>query len=117
MLDLLRAWVLDSDLPHRQIEGQAGFSPGYLSQVLAGKIELKLVHIFALLEALDRSPAMLFQSLYGEDADQEVIALPDDRDVASVYGIGIESLERLRARLERCEDVLTELPDTVAREE
>ncbi len=114
----LRAQVEDSDLAHREIESCAGFTSGYLSQLLGGHIDLKLVHIFAIMEAVGRDPGVLFRSLYGasvrttEQGVAETLNLPEDRDLASVYGIGIESLGNLRARLERCEDVLTDLKDS-----
>ena len=117
ILGQLRVLIADRGDAHRAIEDHAGFSPGYLSQLLGGHIDLKLEHLFAILAAIEHPPSQLFRSLYGEHApavvrhEREGLTVPEDRDLASVFGLGIASLAHLRTRLERCEDVLTDLQD------
>lgn len=108
----LRDAVEDTDLGHAEIESRAGFSPGYLSQLFAANIELKITHVLALLAALEIDTAAFFQALFPRQRDTGGVHLPAHHDAASVYGFGIESLASLRQRLERFEDALCDLYDS-----
>ncbi len=112
IIAILRDAVADADLGHSEVESRAGFSPGYLSQLLAANIELKLSHILAILAALEIDAATFFQASFPQRRDAGDIHLPAHHDAASVYGFGIESLASLRQRLERFEDALCDLCDT-----
>lgn len=102
----MRDLVTDSDLGNRAIEARAGFSPGYLAQLLSGNLELKLSHVLAVVTAVGESPARFFRRLHPVAAASGTVDLAEDRDLARVCGFGIESLSRLRRRLERFEDAL-----------
>ncbi len=102
----------------RQVERRAGFSRGYLSQLLAGNVDLKVRHILSVLDALGIAPGQFFASLYprtGRAAlsafqnrhGQEAFTKADDLD--AFHELGIESLAGLRQRLERCERVVAQL--------
>jgi len=106
----------------REIEERAGMSRGYLSQILGGNVELKLRHLFLVLEALAIEPREFFSQVYpGQrfDAFQAIEKLwvqgsrPSDRqlrlELARLYGFGIETVLELRHRLETCEAALREL--------
>ncbi|MEM7349581.1 MAG: helix-turn-helix transcriptional regulator [Acidobacteriota bacterium] len=105
----------------QEIEQRAGFSSGYVSQMLNGHIEIKVRHLLVVLDAIEVRPAELFLQLYPRRRDRasEVLATFKRRsgrfesslarELARLYGYGIESLEDLEDRLERCEDVLSEL--------
>jgi len=53
-------------LTRKDLDQRLGAGPGYVSQVLKGRMELKLRHILAILRALDVEPALFFQTLYPE---------------------------------------------------
>lgn len=105
----------------RQIERQAGFSKGYLSQLMCGNIDLKYRHLLAVLAALDTPLHEFFADLYPLRPGRLLGALAHfrsrsnaiDREVrdqiARLYGIGLASLADLSERLDRCEDALDEL--------
>lgn len=105
----------------RQVEQRAGFSKGYLSQLLCGNIDLKYRHVLSVLDALDIPAYEFFADLYPERPSRLLGALarfrrqsqpidPQIREqIARLYGIGLASLEDLSERLDRCEDALEEL--------
>lgn len=121
LLKRLRVLIHVSARTQREIEQIAGFSRGYLSQILGGRAELKLRHLLMILEALDTCPADFFfqlfprrrnrvlQALDGLRRDSRRFEQPLILDLARLYGYGIESLEDLERRLERCEDALERL--------
>lgn len=106
LLGHLRDLVLDTDLPHRTIEHRAGLSPGYLAQLFAGNVDLKMAHVLGVLDAIGLPAASFFRALHPVPSAVRGVDLPADEELASVYGFGIESLERLRERLEHFEDAL-----------
>lgn len=113
----MRDLVADTDLSHRVLERRAALAPGYLAQILGGNIELKMRHVFSILDALGVQPAQFFRSLHAVPTSIEGIDLSLDEDLASVYGFGVESLERLRERLERFESAVGGLDVGDEREE
>jgi transcriptional regulator with XRE-family HTH domain len=121
LLDRLRVIVCLSPLRHREIEQRAGFSRGYLSQILCGNVELKFRHLITILDAVEVSPAELFAELYPRrrrTAAELLDSLPSGSrlredpfvaQLAQLFAFGIEALIDLYERLERCEDALYEL--------
>ncbi|MEM9557681.1 MAG: helix-turn-helix transcriptional regulator [Acidobacteriota bacterium] len=63
----LRRRVRSSTTNQRQIERQAGWSRGYLSQVLQGHISLTILHVMTVLDALDTPPERFFAELFGSE--------------------------------------------------
>jgi transcriptional regulator with XRE-family HTH domain len=66
----LRRLVLLSEQTQRSIEEKNGYTRGYLSQVLQGHITLTAEHVFAVLLALELSPAQFFWQVLQTPADQ-----------------------------------------------
>lgn len=63
-------------LTRKDLDQRLGAGPGYVSQVLTGRMELKLRHILAILRALDVEPSLFFQTLYPDakpSTDQAVM--------------------------------------------
>ena len=63
-------------LTRKDLDQRLGAGPGYVSQVLTGRMELKLRHVLAILRALDVEPSLYFQTLYPEarpNTDQAVM--------------------------------------------
>ncbi len=111
----LRDLVEDSDVPRWQVDQQLGHSKGYLSQLLAGTIDLKYRHLIAVLDAIQCTPGGFFQEVFprlgpgGRQARRNPrleAMLKTDPDVVGVYSLGIEAVQELRRRLERCEQAL-----------
>lgn len=118
VLEELRRLIKRSDLSQRKIEERAGFSKGYLSQLLAENLDLKVWHVLAILEVLETSPGDFFLELYPSSrypALEEFqrlsrpISEGTDRVLEGLYSFGVESLRDLRGRLERCEDAIGQL--------
>lgn len=113
-LAFLRDLIEDSDLLQREIEDRAGFSRGYLSQLLNGHIDLKVRHLEPLFEALGLLPGHFFGALFPPVRRRVRRAGPRpelkvSKDVIRIYGFGIAEARELRQRLERCEERLEEL--------
>ena len=126
LLDEIRRLVRLSDLSQRQVEKMAGFSKGYLSQLLGRNLDLKLWHVLAVLSALDVEPGDFFARAFPrrrssatskpgsliEFAERsEPISDDMDRWVGRLYRDKTEALEHLHQRLERCEDALGRLQE------
>lgn len=63
-------------LTRKDLDQRLGAGPGYVSQVLTGRMELKFRHILAVLRALDVEPSLFFQTLYPDSrpsTDQAVM--------------------------------------------
>lgn len=72
VVSLLKTLIRFSDTNNREIEKRLGFSGGYLSRLLSGKIEVKMQHILAILDLIDLHPHEFF-----------AMAFPADRKEAS----------------------------------
>lgn len=115
----LRWRIQCSSFTQRSLERRLGFSKGYLSQVLRGQVDLKITHLFAMLEVLGVDPGEFFAEV-SEDPSYPVRSLETqigtsarpDRDIgvglARLYSFGLQSLDDFEKRLERCEDALSE---------
>ncbi len=110
--------VKDSELSQRTVEDRAGFSRGYLSQLLARNIDLKLWHVLAILDVFDRNPGEFFSSVYPgahhpaleQFRTRSQPLTPEMDDVlVQLYKFGVESLDDLRQRLTRCEQAVSQL--------
>lgn len=119
VLHELRRMIKRSEFSQRQVEELAGFSKGYLSQLLARNLDLKVWHVLAILDVFKIGPSEFFERLYpgaGRAAALESFSersepLVDDLDKAlsTLYRVGVESLSQLRERLEACERAVAEL--------
>jgi transcriptional regulator with XRE-family HTH domain len=114
VLDRLRWRIQCSPLTQRALERQLGFSKGYLSQVLRGHVDLKLDHLFSLLEALEVAPGEFFAAVAEDPANpprnaEEEMAFTGGRESLSrLYSFGLQSIDDFERRLERCEEALGE---------
>lgn len=121
VLHELRRMIKRSEYSQRQVEELAGFSKGYLSQLLARNLDLKVWHVLAILDVFQVGPSEFFERLYpgaGRAAALESFSersepLVDDLDKAlsTLYRVGVESLGQLRERLEACERAVAELEE------
>lgn len=120
VLDALRQLIKQSSLSQRKVEEHAGFSRGYLSQLLAANLDLKLVHIIAILDILEVDPGRFFNRLYPDLRSPALESFKERsrmrsidvrRDLDELYDDGLESLQQLRSRLERCENAVDRLEE------
>lgn len=111
VLDQLRWRIQCSSLTQRNLERQLGFSKGYLSQVLRGHVDLKLDHLLSLLEALELAPAAFFSEVSEEPAPAAG-PVEVEREIGAglvgLYSVGLQSLDEIARRLDRCERLLAE---------
>jgi transcriptional regulator with XRE-family HTH domain len=63
---LLEAIMQASGFNRKELDKKLGAGPGYVSQVLTGRMELKMRHVLAILRALDVEPSLFFNTLYPE---------------------------------------------------
>jgi transcriptional regulator with XRE-family HTH domain len=64
---LLETVMQAAGLTRKDLDQKLGAGPGYVSQVLTGRMELKFRHVLAILRALDVEPSVFFQTLYPEN--------------------------------------------------
>ncbi len=64
---LLETVMQAAGLTRKDLDQKLGAGPGYVSQVLTGRMELKLRHVLAILRALEVEPSVFFQTLYPEN--------------------------------------------------
>lgn len=64
---LLETVMQASGLTRKDLDQRLSAGPGYVSQVLTGRMELKFRHILAILRALELEPSVFFQTLYPEN--------------------------------------------------
>jgi transcriptional regulator with XRE-family HTH domain len=64
---LLETVMQAAGLTRKDLDQKLGAGPGYVSQVLTGRMELKFRHILAILRALEVEPSVFFQTLYPEN--------------------------------------------------
>lgn len=98
-----------------------GFARGYLSQVLSGRLELKLGPLLRVLDALALPPGRFFAQVHPRPqrtalealrkrARQRRLEPPRGLDrIRGLGDLGVESVASLRFRLERCEEALSQL--------
>jgi transcriptional regulator with XRE-family HTH domain len=64
---LLETVMQAAGLTRKDLDQRLGAGPGYVSQVLTGRMELKFRHILAILRALEVEPSVFFETLYPEN--------------------------------------------------
>ena len=64
---LLETVIQAAGATRKELDLKLGAGPGYVSQVLTGRMELKLRHILSILRALGVEPSLYFSTLYPED--------------------------------------------------
>jgi len=64
---LLETVMQAAGLTRKDLDQRLNAGPGYVSQVLTGRMELKFRHILAILRALEVEPNVFFQTLYPEN--------------------------------------------------
>ncbi|HWN45421.1 MAG TPA: helix-turn-helix transcriptional regulator [Thermoanaerobaculia bacterium] len=102
---LLDALIQVTGESQEELERRLEASPGYLGRLLAGRVELKLRHILAVLRVLEIEPSLFFKTLYPgadlagtvqlDELRQQVKSLGIGSEPAPKAGIGMEELERL----------------------
>jgi transcriptional regulator with XRE-family HTH domain len=85
ILSLLKRAIRSSGLSQKEVDRRIGVQPGYLSQVMIGRLDLKLKHLLRALEAIGVDPVGFFQLAFpvenGADASSGDLLrlLPHDR--------------------------------------
>jgi len=102
---LLEALIQVTGESPEELERRLEASPGYLGRLLAGRVELKLRHILAVLRVLEIEPSLFFKTLYPgadlagtvrlDELRQQVKSLGVGSEPAPKAGVGMEDLERL----------------------
>ena len=64
---LLETVMQAAGLTRKDLDQKLGAGPGYVSQVLTGRMELKFRHVLAILRSLEVEPSVFFQTLYPEN--------------------------------------------------
>lgn len=75
VLSLLKRAIRSSGMSQKEVDRKIGVKPGYLSQVMIGRLDLKVKHLLRALEAIDVDPAGFFN-----------LAFPDDRQATARGG-------------------------------
>lgn len=119
ILERVRLRLHRGHLTQREVEKRVGFSRGYLSQLLAGSVEIKLWQLLAVLYVLDLEPADFFAELFPRRRHPALEALDDlgrqgqdnplSVELARLFAFGIESVFDFYDRLVRLEEALDEL--------
>jgi transcriptional regulator with XRE-family HTH domain len=65
-LKMLEALIKAHGSTKKALDQKLGKGPGYISQVLTGRLELKYRHILEILGALDLDPGLFFRALFLE---------------------------------------------------
>ncbi len=118
----MRRRLRAAGVSQREVEERAGFSKGYLSQLLAGKVDLKLWHVLAVLDAVGGDPRDFFSRAFPGGRRRfpalerfrrtsRPLSAETDELLGKLYGSGVESLNELRDRVSRCERAVSELED------
>ena len=88
---LLEALIQVTGQSQEELERRLEASPGYLGRLLAGRVELKLRHILAILRILEIEPALFFQTLYPEAGPAGgIVRLDELRQRLMELGVGCE---------------------------
>jgi len=66
---LLATMMQLAGLTRQEIDRRLGAGRGFTSQVLTGRVELKLRHVLEILRVLDFAPAVFFRLLFAEPAE------------------------------------------------
>ena len=75
---LLETVMQAAGLTRKDLDQKLGAGPGYVSQVLTGRMELKFRHILAILKALEVDPGVFFQTLYPESRPSDDVGMMEE---------------------------------------
>jgi len=80
VLSLLKRAIRSSGSSQKEVDRQIGVQPGYLSQVMIGRLDLKLKHLLRALDGIEVEPAGFFSLAFpagggAEDAGGDVLNL------------------------------------------
>jgi len=67
LVSLLKTLIRFSPTNNREIEKRLGFSGGYLSRLLSGRIEIKIQHVLAILDLIGLHPHEFFSMAFPAD--------------------------------------------------
>jgi transcriptional regulator with XRE-family HTH domain len=114
-LEEIRRMIEESGLSERKIAIRAGLSPGYVTQLLTGKPELKIWHLLAILDALRCNPSDFFRKVYGRQrsALAEISETAKNTVLATMPELDdwfVEPVRGLKTRLAHVEKVLGQFP-------
>lgn len=116
VLEEIRRLLDQAGLSQRALERRVGFSKGYISQLLARNLDLKLWHVLAMLDGLGESPGKFFGRIFPCDgaldrfqASSMPLSENMEQLLARLYAHGVEPLGDLRERLVRCERAIEQL--------
>ncbi|MEM8932974.1 MAG: helix-turn-helix transcriptional regulator [Acidobacteriota bacterium] len=114
LIHALRRVIRCSALSQRKIEERAGFSRGYLSQLLAQNLDLKVWHLLVILDVCGVPPGELFDQVYPRTDDaltsfvgaSEPLSEAADDDLDRLYHDHADVVAGLRQRLRQCRDAV-----------
>ena len=92
--DELYRRVKESRKTQRAIEEENGFTNGYLSQVLNGKIAFTVRHLVGTLMALEIGPRRFFADALDEPAEEPGEMISEIRERMARYDSAIDELEK-----------------------
>lgn len=72
VLSLLKRAIRSSGLSQKEVDRRIGVQPGYLSQVMIGRLDLKLKHLLRALEAIGVDAVGFFELAFPEGQDAEL---------------------------------------------
>jgi len=101
--EALREAIRRRKTSQRQIERVLGQGKGYLSQLLGGNVDLKLKHVFAVLEVLGLAADEFFLGIYGRS------------DAVAVKSQAQRDLAELKSRVARLEQKIGLDPEPMSR--
>ncbi len=116
----IRRLLKEAKMTQGKLEKEADFSDGYVSQLLGLNLDLKLKHVLVILAVLEVSPEDFFAQAYPrpkkghraldkfQRTSGPLVAEVDDL-LTDLYERDFDSLEDLRRRLGRCEDVIAQI--------
>lgn len=88
---LLEALIEATGESQEELERRLEASPGYLGRLLAGRVELKLRHVLAVLRILEIEPSLFFHTLYPEAGPAGgTVQIDELRQRLESLGLGIE---------------------------
>jgi transcriptional regulator with XRE-family HTH domain len=72
ILTLLKRAIRSSGLSQKEVDRRIGVQPGYLSQVMIGRLDLKLKHLLRVLEAIEIDPTAFFKLAFPASSTSDV---------------------------------------------
>ena len=74
---LLATMMQLTGLTRQEVDRRLGAGRGFTSQVLTGRVELKLRHVLEILKVVDFAPSVFFRLLFPESAESPVGQRPE----------------------------------------